>query len=133
MPVFTGRKNRFTNLDGHESEINFATPGHTGNRPQPLPISRRPNTPGNRSQCQDKPPKRCNKCASTFGAVHGSRMQVQTAKNGPDGASTPCPTTKSIKALIVGIGFWVYHTITMIRNPQKSIGNYLGPYIKLKP
>ena len=35
-------------------------------------------------------------------------------------------TTTHIGALIVSIGFGGPYTITIIRNPQNSIGNYLG-------
>ena len=31
--------------------------------------------------------------------------------------------------LTIRIGFWSHYTIAIIRNPQNSIGNYLGPYI----
>ena len=32
---------------------------------------------------------------------------------------------------LIRIGFWeVFYTITIIRNPQNSIGNYLGPHIR---
>ena len=42
--------------------------------------------------------------------------------------STKDPT---IGALIIRIGFGVYYTIVLLRNPQKSVGNSLGPYMTL--
>ena len=35
----------------------------------------------------------------------------------------------NIGALMIRIGCWGYYTIVMMRNPQSSIGNSLGPYI----
>ena len=40
-----------------------------------------------------------------------------------------CDIVDNIGALIIRIGFWGYYTIVIIRSHQKSIGNYLGPYI----
>ena len=34
----------------------------------------------------------------------------------------------NLGALKIRLGFWVYDTITVRRNPHSSIGNYLGPY-----
>ena len=34
----------------------------------------------------------------------------------------------NIVALMIRTGFWGHYTILTIRNPQNSIGNYLGPY-----
>ena len=31
-------------------------------------------------------------------------------------------------ALMIRIGFWAHYTISIIRNPQHTIGIYLGPY-----
>ena len=36
----------------------------------------------------------------------------------------------NIGALIIRIGFWAHCTITITRNPENSIGNYLGPCTK---
>ena len=42
-------------------------------------------------------------------------------------------TEINVGALIIGLGFWgIYHTLIIIRNPQNSIGNYLGPHIKIR-
>ena len=35
----------------------------------------------------------------------------------------------NVGALIIRIGFWGGYTKVIIRNPQNSIGNSLGPYI----
>ena len=38
----------------------------------------------------------------------------------------------NIGALRTRIGFWEkYYTIIIIRNTQNSIGNYLGPYVRV--
>ena len=39
------------------------------------------------------------------------------------------PTSCNIGALIIRIGFGAHYTIIILRNPQNSIGNYLGGYI----
>ena len=39
------------------------------------------------------------------------------------------PETFNIGALIIRIGFGAHYIIVMVRNPQNSIGKYLGPYI----
>ena len=38
----------------------------------------------------------------------------------------------NVGALVVRIGFWVYYATDITRNPKSSIGNYLGPYSRLR-
>ena len=57
--------------------------------------------------------------------VRGSALSREASKQ---------PAQPNIKALIIRIGFWgPLYCIIIVRNPQNSIGNYLGPYITETP
>ena len=111
----------------------------------PWSSAKRPQGPRSSSQSALPPP--AHSCPAVSADIPSTPAQCKALEEGQkDGChfgvrgsalsreASKQPAQPNIKALISRIGFWgPLYCIIIVRNPQNSIGNYLGPYITETP